>query len=450
MNQSNPLPVNLVYVISSQKEVNIMSRLKTWVGAVAIALTLIFTGCSTHVSFTKGNEVYVSAYDPKVIAKTKQSVLWLTSAARQGSGVVIGKRTILTANHVVQSLESVPEATLVIIKDSKGNDYKGEVTFLDKEHDLAIVNVFEKDLEAPPITISTGFSVGDPIFSAGYPLQGFEESEWVPEEDRINGPVCRIGFGTISDIRKTMVYADIGTYGFGVSGGGLFDANGGLIGIASMLHFDGVGKFAVARLPGELPGDLNFQKAPVPNKKRREFGAIEKIAALSERVKKGKLIGYDGRTYAPIYQDDLIWISGWPKDDDPEWRKYLHSNYDRPEKMWAKIQYNRGYLYIYWVAYWEHDRGYEKWSNTYQYLSFKEEYWLTWAYGIYWVADTYGIIMNMHGPGNAWGKQLSLDEVAPKAKWWLNFAFDQMIGQHIPPEEEIYNQIEFKGEYKCL
>lgn len=386
-----------------------------WLMAITMGLWVFF--CGPEIA-------YANDFKAEVVMKTRSSVVCLRGAVGHGSGVVVGKRLIVTAAHVVDNLERVPEATLIKIVDNQQNEYKGETCFVDEDNDLALVRVFEEDLAVPPVSLDLKYEITDPVFAVGYCLQRIEQH--LPEPDKTDKPVSRIGFGTISDVLNTAVFVDIGTWGYGMSGGGLFDVDGRLIGIVSMGSVDGMGKLGVAR----KVLDLNFRMTPVLSEaERQEPGVVEKIAALSEHVRKA------GRFYQSfghrIYTTVLMEMTGEPQDTHPEEFKRLYKKYQRPHRMYAKMDWSRGYLYIYWVTIWYYPMGYEKWTQTYRLFPY-EGMWFSEALEGYIVADNRGLIMTDHGRGRNPLKSIDTKSVEPEALWWIDYAYRECIEQFIP------------------
>ena len=136
----------------------------------------------------------------------------------QGSAVVIGKRTLATACHVVQG------AISVTVTHSAGEQ---QVTVLrtttdpDPGRDLCVLTT-DADMTAPAVEIAPleTVRVGDPVYAIGSPL-GLELT-------LTGGLVSGLradAKGVVNSIQASAVVTH------GSSGGGLFDAKGRLIGI---------------------------------------------------------------------------------------------------------------------------------------------------------------------------------------------------------------------------
>jgi len=158
---------------------------------------------------------------------TKDHVVFINAGSSTGSGVLISSNEILTAEHVIrgqsQVLVTIPGRGLV----------NGVVTGWDVSRDLAVLN-FSPDGSEYIATISTGpewtgekwttsGEIGSPVTAIGY-------------IKTISTAVPMTSFGHISTWWSVMP-GEISTIGFdsavtfGMSGGGLFDIEGKLVGI---------------------------------------------------------------------------------------------------------------------------------------------------------------------------------------------------------------------------
>ena len=158
---------------------------------------------------------------------TKDHVVFINAGSSTGSGVLISSDEILTAEHVIrgqsQVLVTVPGRGLV----------NATVTGWDASRDLAVLN-FSGDGSEYIATMSTGpewtgekwttsGEIGSPVAAIGY-------------VKTISSTVPMTSFGHISTWWSVMP-GEISTIGFdsavtfGMSGGGLFDIDGKLVGI---------------------------------------------------------------------------------------------------------------------------------------------------------------------------------------------------------------------------
>jgi S1-C subfamily serine protease len=177
-----------------------------------------------------------------------------------GSGVVVGPETVITNCHVLAKTRTI------LVK--RGNaTYKATLQYPDVERDLCQLNV--PDLNAPAVTLghSTSIRIGQRTFAIGNPI----------------GLELTLSDGLISGFRKieghevpriqTSAPASPGS-----SGGGLFDRDGNLIGITTLIGRDAQnitiahpvewvrevperGKAAMARRAGPSPASASATAA---------------------------------------------------------------------------------------------------------------------------------------------------------------------------------------------
>jgi hypothetical protein len=151
-----------------------------------------------------------------------------------GSGVVIGPHEVLTANHVADSCRAIN----VFGKDAY-------VAAHDETNDLAVVHT--KDQWATWALFSNlPVHAGDTAIAMGYPLAGVLA-------DAANVTVGNVSAlaGLLNDSRFLQITTPVQP---GNSGGGLFDSNGGIIGIVQ-------GRLDVAKFLkyfGDIPQNVNF------------------------------------------------------------------------------------------------------------------------------------------------------------------------------------------------
>jgi S1-C subfamily serine protease len=136
------------------------------------------------------------------------------TAIALGSGVSVAKDEVVTNRHVVED----GKAWRIRQGD---NTWAARIAFLDAEHDLCGLQV--RGLSATPVTVrvSSTLSVGERVYALGAP-EGLELS---------------LSEGLVSGLRKFEGVSLIQTtapISHGSSGGGLFDAQGRLIGITGL------------------------------------------------------------------------------------------------------------------------------------------------------------------------------------------------------------------------
>lgn len=155
----------------------------------------------------------------------------------EGSGVVVNPGQVVTNCHVVQ------EAAAIRVRNG-GKELTADWTLADTQRDLCLLDV--KGLTAPVVKIRShaDIRVGEPAYAVGNPL-GF-------------GLAASAGIvSSVSEIRGQTQILTSAPISPGSSGGGLFDADGRLIGITTRF-FNGAQNLNVA-LPADWVGDL-FQR----------------------------------------------------------------------------------------------------------------------------------------------------------------------------------------------
>ena len=144
---------------------------------------------------------------------------YTTQAA--GSGVIISKDGyIITNNHVVEG------ATSISVKTSDGTEYAAILVGTDSKSDIGVIKVEADNLTPATIGDSSTISVGDTAVVIGNPLGtlgGTVTNGIISATDR-----------EISINNETMnLIQTNAAINSGNSGGGMFDANGNLIGIVN-------------------------------------------------------------------------------------------------------------------------------------------------------------------------------------------------------------------------
>jgi serine protease Do len=171
-----------------------------------------------------------------------------------GSGVIVSADGyIVTNNHVVDDVYE--DSILVTLND--GRSYYADLIGTDKSTDLAVLRIYGKDFPYVSFGNSDELSVGDWIVAVGSPL-GLNSTV----TSGIISALNRDG-GTKKDDDKTIRnYIQIdAAINPGNSGGGLFDLDGALVGINSMIwsstgYFQGYGFAIPANLVRNVIEDL--------------------------------------------------------------------------------------------------------------------------------------------------------------------------------------------------
>ncbi|MDO4732645.1 MAG: trypsin-like peptidase domain-containing protein, partial [Bacillota bacterium] len=138
-----------------------------------------------------------------------------------GSGVILSNDGyILTCYHVIEDAESIG----VTLRD--GSQYEATMVGGDKELDIAVIKVEATDLVPAVLGSSDALEVGSPVVAIGNPLGqlgGTVTGGYISALDRAL---------TIDNTTYNLLQTDAAING-GNSGGGLFNANGELVGLVS-------------------------------------------------------------------------------------------------------------------------------------------------------------------------------------------------------------------------
>ena len=153
-----------------------------------------------------------------------------------GSGVIItSDGYIVTNNHVVEGGQNIR----VCLQD--GSEYEATLIGTDSYSDLAVIKIDATGLPAATLGTSSSMTVGDPVFAVGNPLGVLSSSV---SQGIISGLDRTIN---VDGHNMTLMQTDAAVNP-GNSGGGLFNANGELIGIVNAksygLDVEGIG-FAI-------------------------------------------------------------------------------------------------------------------------------------------------------------------------------------------------------------
>ena len=145
----------------------------------------------------------------------------------QGSGFILDKQGhILTNNHVIDNAQRV-EVTL-----SDKHKYKATVVVVDKNHDLALLQISAPNLIPATLSESNGLVVGQRVYALGNPfgLSGTMTRGIISAIRSIRGP----GGNPIEDAIQTDAAVNPGN-----SGGPLLNSRGEVIGITTLIANNG-------------------------------------------------------------------------------------------------------------------------------------------------------------------------------------------------------------------
>lgn len=169
-----------------------------------------------------------------IVANVKDSVVEISTEQKSsggifnqyiytgaGSGVIIDSTGLIVTNyHVIEGAEKIKVTT------SDGKDYEAEYVSGDKNSDIALLKIDAKNLSAATIGDSSKLVVGEMAIAIGNPLGNLGGT--VTE-----GIISALDRKIIIDGNEMTLLQTSAAVNPGNSGGGLFNANGELIGIVN-------------------------------------------------------------------------------------------------------------------------------------------------------------------------------------------------------------------------
>lgn len=172
-------------------------------------------------------------WEAELYRRHRPSVVRVDVLDGMGTGFVFGSgRQVATAFHVVD------DARRVYVWPSGGERLRATVVAVDREHDLAILEVSEDLAVAPlePVVQDEAPVVGDPVVAIGHPFgsdaDGDEEMEGM-----LNWSLTR---GVVSALGEELIQTDAAVNP-GNSGGPLLDRHGRVVGVVTRRSGDGIG-----------------------------------------------------------------------------------------------------------------------------------------------------------------------------------------------------------------
>lgn len=166
---------------------------------------------------------FVKDYPPASVYEQIQKAEWT------GTGFAIADGYIATNYHVTNGAKTI---NIKGINGDMKESYKGYVVASDKENDISIIKIVDKDFESLgtiPYTIGkTNTEVGDEIFVLGYPM-----TETMGEEIKLTDGLISATTGYKGSETMYQISAAVQP---GNSGGPLFNSDGAVIGIVCAKH----------------------------------------------------------------------------------------------------------------------------------------------------------------------------------------------------------------------
>ncbi len=166
---------------------------------------------------------FVKDYPPIYVYEQIQKAEWT------GTGFAIADGYIATNYHVTNGAKTI---NIKGINGDMKKSYKGYVVASDKENDISIIRIVDKDFESLgtiPYTIGkSNTEVGDEIFVLGYPM-----TETMGEEIKLTDGLISATTGYKGSETMYQISAAVQP---GNSGGPLFNSDGAVIGIVCAKH----------------------------------------------------------------------------------------------------------------------------------------------------------------------------------------------------------------------
>lgn len=182
-----------------------MNRILGWGGLGTLVAGLLTFGIIWNAS----SKIPAGFYEPSPHVR-------LEASGGLGSGVHIGNGLVITAAHVVSQNKSMK----VFGDDNRVLDEAGEVLWSNAKYDVALIRLHKPALKSAPLMCAPNFT-SQAVWAYGNPM-GVKA---VYTRGEVVGPA-----------RKWEIWASVvpvsGPIIYGQSGGGVLDADGGVVGIA--------------------------------------------------------------------------------------------------------------------------------------------------------------------------------------------------------------------------
>lgn len=148
-----------------------------------------------------------------------------------GSGFAISNGYVVTNYHVTNGAKTI---NIKGVNGEMDERYKGYVVASDKQHDIAIIRIVDKDFKGfadiPYCIGKTVPEVGNDVFALGYPM-----TNTMGEDVKLTNGIISSTSGFKGDVSMYQISVPVQP---GNSGGPLFDNEGNVIGIVCAKHAD--------------------------------------------------------------------------------------------------------------------------------------------------------------------------------------------------------------------
>ncbi len=211
----------------------------------------------------------------QIFKRVSPSVMVVESLDAKGSVTVSGSGVVIAPGHIVTNRHVIEDGVSYRVEHG-GNKWPATLVRVDPDHDLAELSIAGFDAPAVRVRDSSTLAVGEMVYAIGAP----EGLELTISEGLISG---------LRDFDKDRVIQTSAAISPGSSGGGLFDAEGRLVGITTFYLKEGQSlNFA---LPAEWTLALNRQPAngaPAATENSPAFQALVWFEAGDKAFDEGK------------------------------------------------------------------------------------------------------------------------------------------------------------------
>lgn len=177
---------------------------------------------------TAAGAVFTTRATPAVPQAISTVMVEVVDASTHGSGVYIGRGTVLTAAHVVG------KNTAMTVVDSLGHKQPATVVRLNKDTDVALLHIVSTPMASTPLDCSVRTEIGDEVMAIGNPLS----LKFVRVWGRVSTDMSpRYTW-------KQSLIINMATVP-GMSGGGVFNKAGKLVGITVGVASQGGTQYAL-------------------------------------------------------------------------------------------------------------------------------------------------------------------------------------------------------------
>lgn len=308
-NTTISLPINSRIATVNGKRISLDAAATIKNGRTFVPLRFLSEHSGAEVSWNATTAtVSIKADKPSKEKSPKDSAVLIQTNRMQGSGVILSADGLIATNYHVIEKASMAQFLL-----PDGSVYQGETTVvgLSPEQDIAILKINKSGLT--PASISTAWQVGEVVTAVTSP----------------NGQRNTVTTGVIAGFDQDIISATA-KISHGSSGGGLFNASGQLVGIAS--GFTETGSqylFIPAKLVQQLPRTLSI---PL-----QEMKSYAYYPPAPRNLRYERQDGYAYVSWSPVYGADgyHVYTSRYPNGS---FKKLKNTTLGGNEWLWGYPQ----------------------------------------------------------------------------------------------------------------